>query len=111
MNSTRDVNANGVGDSEPEPADAEAESTDDAVTRFESMGGSPAESVVAAIATAAGTDPLDLPPLNDAVDADALNAIFADTRGSDQRSGSVAFEYSGYEVTVDGDGRAMVVKR
>lgn len=53
--------------------------------------------VVEAVADAERVDPLDLtPPLADAVDPDALDAVL--------RSGTsrVSFEYHGYEITVGG---------
>lgn len=59
--------------------------------------------VVTAIAEQTGTDVLDLPPLNDSIDTDALTALL--------ESGSapeVEFPYDGYTVTVDGDGRVRV---
>lgn len=60
------------------------------------------QSLSAAVATAVadreGVDPTELePPLFDVVDVDALDSVFhADT-------GTVSFEYAGYQVTVDNE--------
>lgn len=54
------------------------------------------EEVVNSVAVLENSDPVELPPLFDAVDPDALEAIFA--KG---RSGSVKFSYAGYTVTVE----------
>lgn len=68
-------------------------------------GGSPidaestADRVVQVVADHTDTDPLDLPPLYDAVDPDSLNAFVAQLH-----SGTVDFGYAGYDVSVDSDG-------
>jgi hypothetical protein len=62
------------------------------------------EAVLAAVADREGVDPTELPRLFDAVDADALDAIFADGR-----PGRVTFTYAGYEITVSGRDRVTVV--
>lgn len=54
------------------------------------------EQIIDHIATLENTDPLELPPLFDAVDPDALEALFAD-----HRIGTVEFPYAGYTVTVE----------
>jgi hypothetical protein len=56
------------------------------------------ERIVWTVATAADRDPLELPPLYDAIDPDALDALV--DRMSD---GTVSFAYAGYEVTVRSD--------
>lgn len=59
------------------------------------------EGVVAAIAAREGIDPLDIDrPLHDAIDPDALNALFVSRR----TKGYVTFTYFGYEVTIHNDG-------
>ncbi|MFP9192183.1 HalOD1 output domain-containing protein [Natronosalvus vescus] len=63
---------------------------------------SPVVAVVAEIAAATGTDPLELPPLSSAIDPDALNALFASRPITTVQR--VTFQYAGYEVVVDGDG-------
>lgn len=64
---------------------------------------SPTESIVQAVAAAADTDPLELPPLYERVDADALDAVV-----SGLRNGEVRFRYAGYAVTVHSDGTVEV---
>lgn len=56
--------------------------------------------VVEAVAAADDASVLELPPLFDAVDPDALNAVFVD-RGA---NGYAQFRYAGHVVTVRADG-------
>lgn len=59
------------------------------------------EAVVAAVATASSTDPAKMAPLADAVDPDALDALFADRYdGTPRADGTTRFPFSGYEVIV-----------
>ena len=55
--------------------------------------------VIDTISSATGTDPCELPPLSDAIDPDALNALFSDRT----TNGWVRFRYAGYDVTVGSD--------
>lgn len=58
--------------------------------------------VIEAVAEERGTEPEDLPEtLNDVVDPDALDALFA---GQNSRSGMVTFRFCEYTVTVTADG-------
>jgi len=60
------------------------------------------ERVIQAIADREGVSPLDIsPPLFDAIDPDALDRLY----GNGRSGTSVAFEYSGYRVSVRPDGR------
>ncbi|PSQ15269.1 hypothetical protein BRD00_14940 [Halobacteriales archaeon QS_8_69_26] len=61
--------------------------------------------VVLALASVTGEDPLDMPPLHLAVDADVLDAH---VDGHD-RDATMAFEFHGHRVTVRGDGRVEFV--
>jgi hypothetical protein len=56
--------------------------------------------VVEAVARTSGVDPLELPPLQNAVDTDALDALYA--RASDDAGSAPAmrFSYAGYRVHV-----------
>jgi len=63
------------------------------------------ERIVEASADVAGSDSLDLPPLYDAVDPDALEALY-DRDGTD--GPEVKFTYAGCGVTVHGDGSVSV---
>lgn len=59
------------------------------------------EAVIDAIATASGSDPLELTPLYSVVDPDALEALFTPTvASSSQIEGSVTFTLDGHHVTV-----------
>lgn len=57
------------------------------------------ERVVQATAAARSTDPLELPPLYDAVDPDALGALI-----EAMDDGEVVFSYDGCEITIGADG-------
>lgn len=61
---------------------------------------SASEAVIRQIAEAAGVDPLALPPLYDAVDPDALDALFEPSPGDPILSGTVSFTYCGCGVVV-----------
>lgn len=63
--------------------------------------------VVRRVAEREGVDPLDLPPLYDAADPDALDALFRG-RGSDDAGDVVRFDYHGYSIAVDGSGEIEV---
>ena len=69
----------------------------------------PSIRVVRAVAAYTDTDPLELQPLQEAIDAEALDALFAPT---DRRQlpgpGRVQFVYEGHEVTVFSDGTVDV---
>ncbi|MFC4542485.1 HalOD1 output domain-containing protein [Halosolutus amylolyticus] len=53
--------------------------------------------IVGAVADVMGIDPVDCPPLFEAINPDALDTLF---EGKKSR-GSLVFEYAGYIVTVD----------
>lgn len=61
------------------------------------------EQVILAVAETTGTDPLDLPPLYDTIDSDAL-----DTLADDMTTGTISFTYVGYDITVHSDGTATI---
>ncbi|MXR21494.1 HalOD1 output domain-containing protein [Halobacterium bonnevillei] len=56
------------------------------------------ERVIQKVATASGTDALELPPLWDAIEPDALDTLVAG-----MVDGEVSFAYAGYDVTVTSD--------
>jgi hypothetical protein len=60
--------------------------------------------VIRAVAAHDGVDETELPPLYDAVDPDALDALLASTRADGPGQASVTFEYAGHTVVVSGDG-------
>lgn len=63
----------------------------------------PSEAVVERIANREGVDPLELTPLYEAVDPDALDSLVTPDGGS--ASGlRIEFSYHGYELRVTGEG-------
>ncbi|MDG5821782.1 HalOD1 output domain-containing protein [Natronococcus sp. A-GB7] len=66
----------------------------------------PVVAVISAVADAAGTDPLKLPPLSNVIDPEALNDLVDCGRNSALRS--ISFEYAGYDVIVSGTGDIQV---
>ncbi|MEY7849186.1 HalOD1 output domain-containing protein [Natrarchaeobius sp. A-rgal3] len=66
---------------------------------------SPSLRVVDALASATDTDPLDLEPLYDVVDPEALDQLFRDDVDV---SGRVQFSYDGHAVEVGSDGTVTV---
>lgn len=70
----------------------------------------PIETIVDLVAGAADRSILELTPLYDVVDPDALNALFGRGRESSGRPQTFAFTYEGYRVTVCGDGTVTVTR-
>ena len=68
----------------------------------------PVVAVISAVADVAGTDPAELPPLNNVIDPEALNDLAECGRNSDLRS--ISFEYAGYDVVVSGTGDIQVAQ-
>lgn len=60
--------------------------------------------VIETIAEECGTDPIDLPPLYDVVDPDALDTLFRDP----DITGSVSFTYVDHRVSVDPRGEVTI---
>ena len=79
----------------------------DAEYEFES-GRSAIEAIAVALAEATGTDPVDLPPLYEYVDPDALNELF--DRSASRTDGDVilSFQVDTWNVFVRSDGRIRV---
>lgn len=62
--------------------------------------------VIDAVSAALGVEPETLDPLlHDAIDPDALDALFA---GRDGTRGHIRFQYHGYLVDVDGEGNVTL---
>jgi len=74
--------------------------------------GSVSFQIVDCVAKREHTDPLELPPLYDAVDPDALDDLFASGRqNGTAQSGQIEFQYNGYTVVVEFDnGPEITVK-
>jgi len=60
--------------------------------------------VVEAVADELDVDPMDLDPLIEVIDPDALDTLFK----GQNRSGEIRFSYSGYRVIVQEDGQVML---
>lgn len=60
--------------------------------------------IVGEVADREGVDPLDLEPIHEVVDPDALEALFSDSiDGTAREDVAVEFDYCGHRVRVDGD--------
>lgn len=62
------------------------------------------ERIISETASIEGVDPTDLPPLYNSVDPDALEQMVE----SLDETCTIKFDYSGYSVTVTGDGSVSV---
>ncbi|GAB6860017.1 HalOD1 output domain-containing protein [Haloplanus litoreus] len=78
-------------------------------SRYEGDGArTPAEAVVEAVAAAADVDPLELPPLHEYVDPDALNELFQQHERSGEADTVLSFRIDHWNVFVRADGRIRV---
>lgn len=66
----------------------------------------PVFAVVSAVAEAKEVDALELSPLAEAINPEALNDLF--TTRVESTVGEVSFQYAGYDVTVRGNGEVAV---
>ena len=66
----------------------------------------PSRKIVNLVAICKNTEPLELPPLYDSIDPEALNALFSSNGFA--RHGTVSFVYGGCEVTVENSGHVRV---
>ncbi|RQG90893.1 hypothetical protein EA473_19810 [Natrarchaeobius chitinivorans] len=66
----------------------------------------PVYAVVSAVAKVEDTDPVDLPPLYNAIDSEALNNLF--TSRSESTVEQLTFQYAGYTIVVSGSGEVHV---
>lgn len=65
--------------------------------------------IVLSVAAVADVDHTELTPLNDVVDPDALNSIFAPRKdGVNREGGLVRFTLSAHEITVHSEGRIVI---
>lgn len=72
----------------------------------------PTQKVIKRVAEAEGVSPEELtPPLFEVIDPDALDQLFGNTATAGRMEGQVIFTYSGYEITVSGDGYVSVRKQ
>lgn len=66
------------------------------------------ERVIDAVSEATGVGPLELDPLYNVIDPDALNAIFSPVNGPQPTDAELRFTMEGCEVLVEGDGNVDV---
>lgn len=64
-------------------------------------------SIIEAVAAADRADVGELPPLSDAIDPDALNALF-DPSGDRPAPTRISFPYAGHDVTITADGSVIL---
>ena len=62
----------------------------------------PTLAVLEAVSSATGTDELELSPLYEVVDPDALDALFDAADPSPSEALSVSFSYAGFDVEIEG---------
>lgn len=94
----------------PSPDDPlDADETDEYVTTFDPDAGERAsEAVITAVAAVAGRKPVDLPPLYEAVDPDALDSLVAHARRTGTGTHELWFTYDEFDVGVRSDGRLRI---
>lgn len=68
---------------------------------------SPSASIIECVAEATGRDPIELPPLYERVDPDAVNELLNDPSERPRATPhlSITFRYAGCDVTISGDGQ------
>ncbi|QSW97642.1 HalOD1 output domain-containing protein [Haloterrigena alkaliphila] len=71
-----------------------------------SDGSTPSEAVIETIAKETANDPLELPPLSNAIDPEALDRLFDNRQG-----GTVTFCCCEYVITVKPDGTVAIHER
>lgn len=69
---------------------------------------SPAEAIVHAVAEAADVDPVELAPLYESIDPDAIDALFQDHAGTVDSEATLGFRIDHWNIFVRGDGRIRV---
>lgn len=92
----------------PGDDDTDENTRDDPATTDQSTATPPrttSERILEAVADATDTEPLELPPLHDTVDPDAVDDLFpADSAGNCR----AAFEYASVRISIDPNGRIGV---
>ena len=68
----------------------------------------PTEAVVDALAEAADVDPLDLSPLYDEIDTEAIDRLFQEHGGASSSEAILSFQVDKWNVFIRGDGRIRV---
>lgn len=70
--------------------------------------GSISQRVIDRVSSERGVDPLDLPPIYDTIDPDALDKLFQNGTDGTGTTGRVVFSLAGCEVVVHGTGEVVV---
>lgn len=87
----------------------EASGSEDTTYRGRSGTDLVSTSVVRAVAAVTGKEPVDIQPLYDVVDADALDDLFSPATGDGPRTtGHVSFFLEGVDVTVHASGEIVI---
>ena len=68
----------------------------------------PTEAIIHALAKAADIDPLELPPLYEFIDADALNNLFQQHQGAVDSEAVLSFKIDNWNLFVRADGRIRI---
>lgn len=68
---------------------------------------SPSEAVIYRVAEQQDVDPVELPPLYESIDPDALDSLVQSSAASDSQL-EVEFTYAGHDVTVTGSGTVLL---
>ncbi len=66
------------------------------------------EAIVRAVADAADVDPLDLPPLFQAIDPEIIDRVFARSDDFPSERVTLSFEYDRWEVFIRSDGHIVI---
>ncbi len=69
------------------------------------------EVVIDALAAVSGTDPLELPPLYEAVDPDALELIVREPNAAPTRSCFIGFTLGAWGIIVTGSGEIQIYRQ
>lgn len=67
---------------------------------YDSSSDSTCLAVVAVVSTALGKEPLDLTPLQSAIETDALDELVTESSSGIKPCDSISFRYEGFEITV-----------
>lgn len=90
-------------------ASASGRGTETYQTQHDWTGSEPvSHSVIEAVSEATGTDVERLAPLYEAIDPDALDALFESIPSRERMRGSVSFAFDGCSVRVAANGRILV---
>lgn len=75
---------------------------------YDSVDATPSLAIITVVSTITGKDPVDLDPIHESIDPDALDALFTAEFSSVNR---LTFQYCGYEITVGTDDVVEVVSK